>query len=417
MVAGALYLRSKLARMNTLPEVLPARGWRHWESSVTWQRIRHPLAIYAASRLLYLLLALVDAAVQNANLGRVFSNWDGKWYVLTAQHWYWYPHYSLHSTTVAKHYTTLGFLPLFPMIEWLLRQITQLPLIYSGLTLSLVTGAVATLLVIELARQWWGEAAARRALLFWCFFPGTVVFSMVYTEGLLISLVAGCLMLLGAKRWVSAGLLAGLATAVAPVALAIVPACAVASALEIRRRGWADGKARRSLLAPILSPVGVVAFGIFLWFLTGTPLASFHAQHGAWQETTTPLAIPHTVGSLIHELFVRGLPQHKGPGGIDLNGVLALLGTAFLLYGFWRLWKVRQTIPIPVWVWTIFAALLALTSAKTPPNPRLLICMFPVVLIVGSQPSGRAQRWLLAADIACLLVMSWFTYVGIWLRP
>jgi hypothetical protein len=403
--------------MNTLPEALPARGWRHRESSATWQRIRHPLAIYAASRLLYLVLALVDAAVQNANLGRVFRNWDGKWYVLTAQHWYWYPNFSLHSTTLAQHYTTLGFLPLFPMLEWLLSHITQLPLIYSGLTLSLVTGAVATVLVIELARQWWGEAAARRALLFWCFFPGTVVFSMVYTEGLLISLIAGSLLLLRGRRWASAGLLAGLATAVAPVALAVIPACAVAAGLEIRHRGWADREARRALLAPILSPVGVVAFGIFLWFLTGTPLASFHAQHGAWQETTTPLAVPRLFGSLIHQIFISGVGHRHGPGGIDLNGILGILGAAFLLYGLWRLWKVRQTIPIPVWVWTIFAALLALTSAKTPPNPRLLICMFPVVLIVGSQHRGRAQRWLLAADIACLLVMSWFTYVGIWLRP
>jgi hypothetical protein len=403
-----------MARMNTLPEALPARGLRHWKTTATWQRIRYPLAIYAASRLLYLLLALVDAAVQNANLGREFRNWDGKWYVATAAHWY--PHSTV-GTTLPKHFTTLGFLPLYPMLQWLIAHTIQLPLIYSGLALSLVTGATVTVLVTELARQWWGEAAARRALLFWCFFPGTIVFSMVYTEGLTISLVAGCLLLLGRKQWAWAGLLAGLATAVGPVAAAAIPACAVAAGLEIRKRGWADRDARRSLLAPILSPLGLVGFGIFLWFWCGTPLASFKAQHGAWQESTTPLAIPDVFGSLIHQIFIGGVGHHHGPGGIDLNGVLALLGTAFLLYGLWRLWRVRHTIPISVWVWTIFAALLALTSAKTPPNPRLLICIFPVVLIVGSEHKGRAQRWLLVADIACLLLLSWFTYVGQWLRP
>ncbi len=403
--------------MNTLPEALPARGLRYWKTTATWQRARYPLAIYAASRLVYLVLALVDAAVNNANLGRAFRNWDGKWYVLTAQHWYWFPHYSLHSTTLAQHYTTLGFLPLFPMLEWLVFHVTQIPLIYSGLLISLITGATATLLVTRLAEQWWGEAAAKRALIFWCFFPGTVVFSMVYTEGLLISLVAGCLLLLGRKQWVRAGLLAGLATAVSPVAVAAIPACAVAAGLEIRKRGWADKQARRSLLAPILSPAGLVAFGIFLWFLTGTPLASFHAQKGAWQEQTTPLAIPDVFGSLIHQIFIGGVGHRHGPGGIDLNGILALLGTAFLIYGLWRLWKRRDTIPVPVWVFTAFAALLALTSAKTPPNPRLLICAFPVVLIVGAEHEGRTQKWLLVADVACLLVLSWFTYVGIWLRP
>jgi len=402
--------------MNTLPEALPARGLRSWKTTATWQRIRYPLAIYGISRVLYLLLALADSAIANANLGRMFRNWDGKWYVLTAEHWYWYPHFSLHSTTLADHYTTLGFLPLFPMLEWLIAHTVQLPLIYSGLTLSLIMGAVATVLVTKMAEEWWGEAAARRALLFWCFFPGTVVFSMVYTEGLLISLVAGCLLLLGRKQWARAGLLAGLATAVGPVAVAAIPACAVAAGLEIRKRGWADKEARRSLLAPILSPAGLVAFGIFLWFVTGTPLASFHAQRGAWQEQSTPLAVPRLFGSLIHQIFISGVGHH-GPGGIDLNGILGLLGTAFLIYGLWRLWKVRNTLPIPVWVWTIFTALLALTSAKTPPNPRLLICAFPVVLIVGSEHKGRAQKWLLVADVACLLVMSSLTYVGMWLRP
>jgi hypothetical protein len=398
--------------MTTLSEALPARGLRDWRSTATWQRVRYPLAVYAASRVLYLLLALVESAVADKNLGRIFSNWDGKWYVLTAEHGYYH-----HVFTLPHQYTTLGFLPLFPMLEWLLTHTLQLPIIYSGLTLSLLFGASATLLVTQLAEEWWGQSAARRALLFWCFFPGTVVFSLVYTEGLLISLIAGCLLLLARRQWAWAGLLAGVATAVGPVALAAIPACAVAAGLEIRERGWAEKDARRALLAPLLSPVGVIGFGIFLWFWTGTPLASFRAQHGAWQESSTPLAIPRVFGSLIHQIFIRGVGQRHGPGGIDLNGILALLGTAFLFYGLWRLWKVRSTLPVPVWVWTVFVALLALTSAKTPPNPRMLICAFPVVLIVGTQPEGRSRKWLLVADVACLLVMSGFTYVGYWLRP
>ncbi|HTW12897.1 MAG TPA: hypothetical protein VME01_09150, partial [Solirubrobacteraceae bacterium] len=233
---------------------------------------------------------------------------------------------------------------------------------------------------------------------------------------LLISLVAGSLLMLSRRRWAWAGLLAGLATAVAPVAVAMVPACAVAAFLEIRRRGWTDREARRSLWAPILSPLGLICFGIFLWFWCGTPLASYKAQNVEWSESSTPLAIPRVFGSLIHQIFIRGVGRH-GPGGIDLNGILALLGTIFLFYGLWRLWKVRGTLPLTAWVWTVGAAFLALTSAKTPPNPRMLICAFPVVLIVGAEAQGRARRWILAADVSCLLLMTWFTYVGQWLRP
>jgi hypothetical protein len=398
--------------MTTVPEALPARWLRYWKWPASWERFRYPLAVYAASRLLYFLVAIADSVAQNANLKRELSNWDGHWYVLTGQYGYYH-----HIFTLRDQYTTLGFLPLFPMLEWLVSSVAPISVFGAGLALSLITGATATLLVTQLAQQWWGEAAARRALLFWCFFPGTIVFSMVYPEGLTISLVAGVVMLLSRKRWVWAGVLAGFATAVEPVALAVIPVCAVAALMEIRERGWSNREARRSLLAPILSPWGVVGFGIFLWFWCGTPLASLKAQHGAWAEVTTPLAIPDVFGSLIHQIFIHGVIPANGPGGIDLNGILALLGTAFLLYGLWRLWQVRRTIPIPVWVWVVVTSLLALSSAKTPPNPRLLICTFPVVLLVGAKYSGRAQKWLMAANIGCLLVLSWFTFVGAWLRP
>ncbi|MGH2842412.1 MAG: glycosyltransferase 87 family protein, partial [Solirubrobacteraceae bacterium] len=376
----------------------------------TWKRFQYPLAVYAASRLLYVLVAVTDSIAQHTSIGAELSNWDGQWYIRTAEHWY------SHQVIVQhEHYTTLGFLPLFPTLQWLIAHITPLSVTSSGVALSLISGAVATLLVMKLAEEWWGKAAARRALWFWCFFPGTVVFTMVYTEGLLISLVAGSLLLLTRKRWVWAGLLAGLSTAVEPLAVAVIPACAAAAWMEIRKHGWEDRQARRSLLAPILSPLGLVGFGIFLWFWCGTPLASYEAQRGAWSQSPSPLAIPRLFGSLVHQLFIKGVGSH-GPAGIDLNAILGLLGTAFLFYGLSRLWRVRRTVPVPAWTWTACATLLLLTT-KNPPNPRMLICTFPVVLIVGAGHRGRARWWLLAADIACLLVLSWFTYVGIWLRP
>lgn len=392
-------------------EARPGRTWQRLGALARSQRLRYVLAIYVGSRLLYLLVAVVESLIwHHTSISRELSNWDGQWYIRTADHWY--PHYVL---TGVDQFTTLGYLPLYPMLMWLVAHVLQIPTVGAGLVLSLTFGALATVLVTELARQWWGPAAARRALLFWCFFPGTVVFSMVYTESVTISLVAICIMLLARKRWLWAGLAAGTASAIAPVALAAVPMCAVASLRELRRHGLKDRAARRSLLAPLLSPYGLVGFGVFLWFWCGTPLASYRAQHGAWQESTTPLAIPRVFGSLVHQIFISG--STHGPGGIDLNGVLALLGTIFLIYGLWRLWKVRRTLPLTVWTWTLVAAFLALTSAKTPPNPRLLICMFPVVLIVGAEHEGRAQKWLLAADILWLIILTPLTFVGGWLRP
>ena len=115
-------------------------------------------------------------------------------------------------------------------------------------------------------------------------------------------------------------------------------------------------------------------------------------------------------------MFISGVGSH-GPGGIDLNAVLALLGTAFLLLGFKLLWDHRARVPATAWVWTVCVSVLALTSAKTPPNPRLLILAFPLVIVVGK---ALADAQLPASDEVNLLatiVASPITYVGMWLRP
>src|SRR5581483_10303493 len=142
----------------------------------------------------------------------------------------------------------------------------------------------------RLAASWWGEQAARRAVLIFCLFPGSVVFSMVYAEGLMLPLAAGCLLALQRRRWVLAGVLAGLATATEP------------EALVLRRHGLS---ARRALLAPALSTVGAGAFAIFLWLWTGSPFASLIAQRDGWSERSDALALVHLARNLGSEISLR----------------------------------------------------------------------------------------------------------------
>src|SRR5205807_7473706 len=97
------------------------------------------------------------------------------------------------------------------------------------------------------------------------FFPGSIVLTPFYTEGLLIALVLGCLLALLHDRWWTAGVLAALATATRPNAVVIVACCACAAAVAIRRRrDW------RPLVAPLLAPTGLLAYFSFLWLRTGS---------------------------------------------------------------------------------------------------------------------------------------------------
>ena len=142
--------------MSTLPEVRgttlvgervrrPDR-WRIPELASLADRLRYPLGVYAISRVFYLLIALADLAVRGGSISDGVSNWDGKWYLLTVT--YGYPH------TIWHLQDTLGFLPLFPMLIWVVGRpflAAGLPLhtsyVLSGTIIALVTGALATVLV------------------------------------------------------------------------------------------------------------------------------------------------------------------------------------------------------------------------------------------------------------------------------
>jgi hypothetical protein len=247
-----------------------------------------------------------------------------------------------------------------------------------------------------------------------CLFPGSIVFSMVYSEGVLIPLAAGCLLALESKRWLLAGVLAAFATAIGPDALAIVVACAVASFIELRRRGWRDPTARRSLIAPLLSPLGIVGFGLFLWRWTGSPFASFIAQHDGWGERTDAFALIRQAQTIAHELSATPFSLHN----LNLNYVAGLLGALVLLAGLILLLLGRpRRIPAAAVGWTLGIAFLAVTSEYTPPNPRLLITAFPAVLVLAAVLRRRGFRICVVVNTLLLLYMSAVTFVGIALRP
>ena len=410
--------------MSTLPEVrgtarvgerVRRRDWlRSPRVGALADRLRYPLGVYAISRALYMLIGLADLLVRGGSVADAVSNWDGKWYLLTVT--YGYPH------TIWHLQDTLGFLPLFPMVIWVVARPFQavglgLPTSYilAGVITALVTGAIATVLIGRLAQRWWGEAAARRAILFFCLFPGTIVFSMIYTEGLLLALLAGAILAIERRRWLTAGILAGFATAVGPVATAIIPAFAIVAVLEIRRHGWHDREARRALLAPLLAPAGLVGFGAFLWVWTGSPFASYTTQHAqwGWQESSSLAAIPNQA-ALLFQQIVNFSFHHPG---INLNVVSGLAGTVFLFYALWRLWHWRSSVSLVALLWTVGVGALTFTSANVPPNPRMLICAFPAVLVVGAEAEGRNQRRLLLWTVLLTVAMSMGTFVGNGLRP
>src|SRR5581483_1329079 len=146
-----------LAPVEFDPQRQSGQRLRSWLTTLRW-----PLSVYLASRVLYLVIALVDSLTRhwpllNAGVGRLseVTNWDGMWYVRLATQGY--PH-----GYIADHLhhwqTTLGFFPLFSMVIWVVWHALFITPDDAGLIVSMVGGFVGIVLVGELARSWWDEA-------------------------------------------------------------------------------------------------------------------------------------------------------------------------------------------------------------------------------------------------------------------
>jgi Mannosyltransferase (PIG-V) len=339
-------------------------------------------------------VALGVAAVTGHPLASTFGHWDGVWYSRLALGGY--PDQPVH------HQSVLGFFPVFPLVMWVLMHGLGISAVLAGTLISGVGGLVATVLVQRLATGWWGEQSARRATLLFCLFPGSVVFSMAYSEGLLIPLAAGCILALQSRRWVLAGVLAGIATATAATAAPLIVVCAIAARRE-----------RKALIAPLLSLTGIAAFAIYLWQWTGTPFASLIAQRDGWHERLDPVAIVHQ-GTLFASQLSKLNLSHPT---LDLSPLAALIGAVVLIAGIRLLLRRPRTVSGEALIWTLAVGALAVFSEHVGPNARMLITAFPAVIVFAHRLKGRAFSWLLVANGVLLVAMSALSFTGHSLTP
>lgn len=360
---------------------------------------RHGLAVtaYGASRAVVFVMVSTVAAVHGASRSGVLTGWDGRWYLQLARHGY--------PSVVPHGQSTLGFLPVYPLLMRAFASLPGVSLVAAGVLINQAGGLASTILLQRLTAGWWGEETARRATLLYAFFPGTVVFSMVYSDGLFLALVMACLLCLDQRRWWAAGAFAAVATATGADGFALVGGCATAAGLHIwRTRAWRHRRELVSLAAPGLAPAGLVAFGAYLWARVGSPLASLHAQRRYWGNHVDTLSLFHH-----YQLLLK-------LGGTEINLTVGLLGVPFVIGSRFLLYRLRDRPPGPTIVWGAAVTVASLFSAGLTPNPRMLLFSFPSAVVVGRYLRGPAFAGVILASVGALVWLSWATLSG-WVLP
>jgi hypothetical protein len=363
-----------------------------WTSRLRSSYLFWPAAVYLALRGLTLAALAVTDRFTHDSFGDQVYRWDGVWFVRAAVHGY--PrHLPMAGAHVAR--STIAFLPVFPgVVRWLSYATTVSPLVVAWVV-SAATGLTATLAVGALVREWAGPGPATRAAVFFAVFPGTFVFDLMYSEGIAITCLALGLLALLRGRWWIAGVLGAVATGTTPIALAFVLSCAWCAAAAVRQdRAW------RALVAPVLTPLGFLAYQGWLWVHTGQWNAWRLTERGGWQSYPSLVYPFHIVATFVFD-----------PLRPTQTGQLLMAGTVFTVVA--AVLAVRQRQPTPVLLYGLAAAALAAVAAPVGLRPRFIMLAFPLVAAIGTRLHGRAYGAAVAASVCALggmVALEFFTH-------
>ena len=308
----------------------------------------------------------------------VLASWDGIWYLRIVR--LGYPHHVQPNITYSLPGARVAFFPIFPMLVDVVDKVLPGSDTVAAVFTNFILGGLVVLLLGVLARELYGQEVAAKAMVLGALFPGSFVLSFAYAEALMLVLAMGCLWCLMKQRWVGAGLLAALATATRPNGLALVLACAVAAVIAIRReRDW------KSLAAPLLSPLGFIAFQLWLDRHTDEAGVWFRVQSEAWGESASYglTAIRRTF-----EAFASPLTSPS-----NILTAASVVTMVVLLY-FAR----RQALPPPMIAYCVGILALMLLPNTVTARPRFLYTALPLFISAAAFLHSRATRLVAVRD-------------------
>jgi hypothetical protein len=367
---------------------------------------RTVIQAWLASRGLILAVALLLAVVQHRTLSNMVTNWDVQHFARLAAGGYF----------AEPDGTLMAFFPGWPLILSLFGQL-GVPVAISGVILSTACSAVAAAALYRLGGRW--------AAVGWLFAP-TAVFTMVpYTESLFCAVAFWAWERARSDRWLVAVTLTAVACTVRVSGLFLIGALLVMILTSDNPTGV---KLRR--VALMLIPASVImVFASYLFALTGSWTAWYHAQTTGWvRELTWPW-----------QSFVNTIP--------------AILPGAFPNHPWWpavfRGEMISMAVGVVVVIWCIVVSLRARRSPRGPDIPmwgeaswvgvqvlafsmsywffsvnRATLLWFPLWIMLGrwvagpSKVSPLVHKLLVAAaftvEIVLMLWWSWLFFTGQW---
>ena len=370
-----------------------------------------PLAIYAATRLIdgalfawgsRFQIATSRVAGSDPNSGHyvyqaeradpgylgIATNWDGQWFQLIASEGY--QPASIDSGPVATR--AWAFPPLYPkVVGWTMRA-THWEFGLAAVSVSLLFGAIAMVLIFRLARPHVGDLGAAGLVALTCMFVSAPLLQVAYSESMGLALLAGVLLMLrrGSYWWATLG-----AIALSFTRLITPPLAIVAAACWLYRRRTQQHEVSAPQMTGLVTFIAVAVTGPFYWTGLSTILRGTSEGDRALALTT-------------------GYSAGYFGAFFSVTPVAALLPVAVAVLIIRIAWSERHNWGIELSSWA--AAYPVFILAVTPPTTgliRYLLLAFPFGLALVGNHNSSTRRRITMIIVACAIL---FLMQAAWVR-
>ena len=343
---------------------------------VEWCRRRWwttPVALFVLIRLATAFVASLAYRLTDAtDPVRFLTVWDASWNALVAT-----SGYERLLSPSSTPWASMAFFPVVPFATRAVHVVTTVSIGTAGILVGVGCGLAASVVLWRLVQRRFDDTVATSSLLLLLVAPSAFVLSMFYTEGPALLMVALCFTALDRKRWGWAGLAALAAGVMRPSGFLLLVPCMVAAYVAIRsERDW------RSLWAPLLAPLGFLAWIAYVGQRAGSTFAYFDIQSKEWGSSfdfgitaLRNVRTALTLGSLSDEALVN-LVMLFAIGGIGL--VLAF----------------RRRLD-PVWLsYALVVVVLAAGNERQTSAGRFLLLAFPLFVAFALTIPRRVLPWV-----------------------
>jgi len=320
----------------------------------------------------------------------LWAQWDGQWFLHIAERGY-------------GSGGDAAFFPLYPATVAVVGRIPGLSFLAAGIAVSLAACLGSFMLLYRVAQARLGSAGGYRAVLYLAIFPMALFLQAVYSESLYLVLTLAAFLFAERRRFLAAGVVAGLAMLTRAAGVMLLPALALLA--------WRGQNRARSLVKLAVAPAMFATYPALLWQQIGDPWGITHAE-GTWHRHASaagPFAgiwngLDAGWGGL--RAFWTAAWAHNSaalrPDVTNIEYAAFLLLFLLLTVVAWR----RFGAPYGLFAACSLALPLSVPAADKPllSLPRFGLAIFP--LFLGLAAVGERRRLHIAITVVSVLLLS-----------